>query len=50
MYSKEKDEVYFFCWRVIIYYFLGKGSNLKEIVYYKDFKCKQINLDGEVMW
>lgn len=50
MHSKEKDEAYSFRRRVTTYYFLGKGSNSKEIVYYKDLKCKQTNLDGEAMW
>lgn len=50
MHSKQKDEAYSFRRRVTTYYFLGKGSNSKEIVYYKDLKCKQTNLDGEAMW
>lgn len=50
MHSKQKDEAYSFRRRVTTYYFLGKGSNSKEIVYYKELKCKQTNLDGEAMW
>lgn len=50
MHSKQKYEAYSFRRRVTTYYFLGKGSNSKEIVYYKDLKCKQTNLAGEALW
>lgn len=50
MYSKQKDDAYSFRRRVTTYYFLGKGDNSKEIVYYTDLKCKQTNLDGEALW
>lgn len=32
------------------YYFLGKGNNSKEIVYYKDINFKQKHLYGEALW
>lgn len=50
MYSTQKDDAYSFRRRVTTYYFLGKGDNSKEIVYYTDLKCKQTNLDGEALW
>ena len=48
--SKQKDASYPFRRRVTTYYFLGKGNGSKEIVYYKDMRCKQTNLDGETLW
>lgn len=49
MHSKQKDDAYAYRRRVTTYYFLGKGNNSKEIVYYKDLRCKQTNLDG-ALW
>lgn len=50
LYVKQRDDSYSARRRVTTYFFLGKGSDSKEIVYYKDLRCKQTNLDGEALW
>lgn len=50
LHPKRKHDAYSVRRRVTTYYFLGKGNNSREIVYYKDLHCKQTNLDGEAIW
>lgn len=50
LHSKQKNDAYSFRQLVTTFYFLGKGNNSREIVYYKDLDCKQTNLDGEALW
>lgn len=50
LYTKQRDDAYSARRKVTTYFFLGKGGSSKEIVYYKDLKCKQTNLNGEALW
>uniref|UniRef100_A0A8W8JSG5 Sterile alpha motif domain-containing protein 9-like n=1 Tax=Magallana gigas TaxID=29159 RepID=A0A8W8JSG5_MAGGI len=50
LHSKQKHDGHSFRRRETTYYFLGRGNNSREIVYYKDLHCKQTDLDGDALW
>lgn len=49
LHSKQKHDGHSFRRRETTYYFLGRGNNSREIVYYKDLHCKQTDLDGDAL-